>query len=102
MELRMLNPLSPKLQSAHAGIVAVSSNKEDPSARQLSLDEAKLDARHDDLVRAIHGSLSTLSKVSKFGDEMVRLRDLIFPEGLRHTPRPIVRKPDTPPWLRRG
>ncbi len=80
----MLNPLLPELRTAHDDIVAVGS-AEDPSARQLSMNEAKLDARHDDLVRAIHGSLTVLSKFSKAGEEMVRLRDLILPEGLRHS-----------------
>jgi hypothetical protein len=46
---------------------------------------SRLDAQHDDLVRNIHNSLTVLAKVSKAGEEPVRLRDLLFPEGLHTT-----------------
>jgi hypothetical protein len=51
---------------------------------------SRLDAQHDDLVRNIHNSLTVLAKVSKAGDEHLRLRDLLFPEGLRTTNRATV------------
>lgn len=80
----MLAALLPKLTAAHAGIVAVSAQANDPEARSLMTEATRLDAQHDDLVRTIHGALTILSKLSKAGDEHLRLRDLLLPEGLRH------------------
>lgn len=80
----MLIGLMPKLTAAHAGIVAVSAQANDPEARKLMAEAARLDALHDDRVRTIHGALTILAKVSKSGDEHLRLRDLLFPEGLPH------------------
>jgi len=80
----MLTGLLPKLVAAHAGIVAVSAQTGDPEVRKLMADATRFDAQHDDLVRTIHGALTILAKVSKAGDEHLRLRDLLFPEGLRH------------------
>ena len=79
----MLVGLMPKLTAAHAGIVAVSAQANDPEARKLMAEAARLDALHDDRVRTIHGALTILAKVSKAGEEHLRLRDLLFPEGLR-------------------
>lgn len=80
----MLAGLLPKLAAAHAGIVTVSAQANDPEARKLMAEAARLDAQHDDRVRTIHGALTILAKVSKTGDEHLRLRDLLFPEGLPH------------------
>jgi hypothetical protein len=80
----MLAGLLPKLTAAHVGIVAVSAQGGDPEARRLMAEAARLDAQHDDLVRTIHGALTILAKVSKAGDEHLRLRDLLFPEHLLH------------------
>jgi hypothetical protein len=76
--------LLPRLTAAHAGIVAVSGQSTDPEARQLATEANRLDARHDELVRTMDGALTILAKVSKSGDDHLRLRDLLFPERLRH------------------
>ena len=76
--------LLPKLAAAHAGIVAVRAQSTDPEARKLMAEAARLDALHDDRVHTIHGALTILAKVSRTGDEHLRLRDLLFPEGLPH------------------
>ena len=65
----MMAGLLPKLAAAHAGIVAVSAQSNDPEARNLMAEAARLDALHDDRVRTIHGALTILAKVSKTGDE---------------------------------
>jgi 23S rRNA pseudoU1915 N3-methylase RlmH len=80
----MMAGLLPKLAAAHAGIVAVSAQGTDPEARALAAEASRLDAQHDDLVRTMDGALTILAKVSKNGDEHLRLRDLLFPEGLLH------------------
>jgi hypothetical protein len=80
----MLDSLLPKLTVAHTGIVAVSAQSADPEVRRLSAEAARLDAEHDDCVRTIHGALTILAKVSKAGAELLRMRDLLFPENLRH------------------
>jgi hypothetical protein len=81
----MLVGLLPKLTAAHIGIVAVSAQSPDPEVRSLSAEATRLDAVHDDLVRTIRDALTVLAKVSKAGNDHLRLRDLLFPEGGSHT-----------------
>jgi hypothetical protein len=75
----------PQLQTAHSAIFAVRAQAEDPKVQRLSQQEAEVDAKHDALVRGIYGSLSMLAQVSANADELLRLRDLLFPEGAAHT-----------------
>ena len=42
-------------------------------------------ALSDALVRGIYGSLTMLAQVSSTSDELLGLRDLLFPEGAAHT-----------------
>jgi hypothetical protein len=79
----MLAAVMPPLTIAHTGIVAVSAQSNDPNARRLSAEENQLDAQHDDLVRTICDALTILAKVSKSGDELLRLRDTLFPDALQ-------------------
>ena len=81
----LLAALLPQLQSAHSAIFAVRAQAEDPKVQRLSQQEAEVDAKHDALVRGIYGSLSMLAQVSANADELLRLRDLLFPEGAAHT-----------------
>jgi len=46
----MLSGLMPKLTAAHAGIVAVSAQANDPEARKLMSEATRLDTLQDDLV----------------------------------------------------
>lgn len=77
--------LLPQVQAAHADILALRKHNEDPRLRELSEREASLDADHDDRVRGIYGALTGLALVSGVGAELLRLRDMLFPEGLAHT-----------------
>jgi hypothetical protein len=79
----MLAALLPKLEPAHAAVFALVGQNDDPETARLSAEASRLDAEHDDLVRTIHTALTVLSKVSKTGDEILRLRDQLFPEGLK-------------------
>ncbi len=84
-KIPVLASLLPQLQSAHSGVLAVRTVVEDPKVRELSAREADLDAQHDELVRGIYNSLTALAQVSGDGAELIRLRDMLFPEGLDHT-----------------
>jgi hypothetical protein len=81
----ILSSLLPQLLSAHTGILSVRTVVEDPKVRELSEREAELDADHDERVRGIYNSLTALAQVSGTGAELIRLRDMLFPEGLEHT-----------------
>jgi hypothetical protein len=81
----VLASLLPQLQSAHTAVLAVRTVVEDPKVRELSAREADLDAEHDERVRGIHNSLTALAQVSGAGAELIRIRDMLFPEGLDHT-----------------
>lgn len=81
----VLKALLPQLEAAHAGIFGVQRPPDDPAGQRLSDEEAALDATHDALVRGIHGTLSLLAEFSAAADELLRLRDILLPEGLEHT-----------------
>ncbi len=81
----MLAPLLPKLKESHEGVVAVCAQKDEPDVQELASEESRLDARHDEQVRVMHDSLTVLSAVSKSPDELLHLRNLLFPEGKLHT-----------------
>jgi hypothetical protein len=83
----VLAALYPQLQSAHTGILALRTVVEDPKVRELSAREAELDADHDDRVRGIYNSLTALAQVSSTGAELIRLRNMLFPDGLERTQR---------------
>lgn len=86
-KIALLSGLMPRLLAAHAGILALRTQAEDPKVRELIEREAALDAQHDDLVRGIVGALSALAEVSGGRSELLRLRDLLFPDGFAHTQR---------------
>lgn len=76
--------LLPNLEKAHNAILTLRS-KEPPNIGAISAKESEVDAEHDALVRAIYGVLTVLAPVSPDHDELIALRDKLFPEGLTHT-----------------
>jgi hypothetical protein len=80
----LLAALLPRVEEAHQAIFSVEVETEDPKAKALSEEEAELDGEHDGLVRGVYGTLTMLSEVSAQKDELLRLRDLLLPEGLEH------------------
>jgi hypothetical protein len=82
----LLAPQLPQLQKAHTGIAAVR-GREDPKQQSIVQLELEVDHRHDTLVSGIYGSLSMLSVLSPAKEELLSLRDLLFPDGLSHTKR---------------
>ena len=80
----LLAALLPKLDGGFAKILALRSS-EDPRLRGLAEKAAALDAKHDGYVRGIYGALTALAPLSGAADELLGLRDKLFPEGLAHT-----------------
>jgi hypothetical protein len=76
--------LLPTLEQVHAGIVAVAGQAHDPELKELSMQGQPLDVQHDGLLRGMYEALTTLSKISTSGDQLIRLRDQLLPEGLLH------------------
>jgi len=81
----LLAALMPSLEAAHAGILAVRPQAEDPKVSALSERQGVLDAQHDDRVRGVYNALTGLALVSGAGTELLALRDQLFPSGLGHT-----------------
>jgi len=81
----LLAALIPQITAAHSALFAIQVEPGDPKAKILSDAAATLDATHDGLVRGIHGTLTVLAQVSSASEELLRLRDLLLPEGLTHT-----------------
>jgi hypothetical protein len=81
----LLASLLPQLLDAHASIFALRARAaEDPTIHHISEQLAALDGRHDDLIRGMHGVLTSLSLVCEAPEEILGLRDELFPEGLAH------------------
>jgi hypothetical protein len=80
----LLAALLPSLEQGHGDLVQLRA-KEGPRLRAISQKEAEIDARHDGLVRGIVGTLTMLAAVSDDGEELLAIRDKLFPEGLGHT-----------------
>lgn len=77
----------PQVEAAHAALSRVRKGKggRGLQGRGLVAQSAELDAQHDRWVRGILSALSGLALISSEGEEMIRLRDWLFPEGLEHT-----------------
>jgi hypothetical protein len=80
----LLVPQLPKLQTAHDSIAALR-GREDPKQQSIAQLELQVDHRHDTLVSGIYKSLSMLSVLSPAKEELLSLRDWLFPNGLSHT-----------------
>jgi hypothetical protein len=80
----LLAALLPNLEKVHAAIVALRS-KEAPRLRAISQKETEVDAKHDALVRGMVGTLTMLAPVSDDREELLDIRDKLFPDGLGHT-----------------
>ncbi len=81
----LLTALLPQIGAAHQLIISMIPAAESPKIKELSVTEAELDARHDTLVRGIHGGLTSMALMSANGAGLITLRDLLLPEGLQHT-----------------
>lgn len=88
-QVPVLNALMPIMEAAHSAVVeAVLASRPatlEPKERALASQAVELDLRHDDLIRGIHGSLTSLALVSPGKSELLALRDWLFPDGLGHT-----------------
>jgi hypothetical protein len=76
--------LLPPITAAHSALFAIQVQPGDPKAKSLSDAEATLDATHDALTRGIYTTLTVLSQLAGSSEELLRLRDLLLPEGLMH------------------
>jgi len=80
----LLALLCPALEKAHNSIVSLRT-KEPPKIRAISQKEGEVDARHDDLVRGIHGTLSAMAPMTDECEELISIGDKLLPDGLTHT-----------------
>jgi hypothetical protein len=80
----LLAALLPKLETGHAALVSLLS-KEAPKVSAISQKQTELDAKHDSLVRGMVGTLTMLAPISEDREELLAIRDKLFPEGLGHT-----------------
>ena len=84
-KIPLLTALLPTLQSVHGMLFGLRAQRLDPKTQRLAQEASALDAKHDELVRGIHGALTLLASLSEASDEILRLRDTLLPEGLSHT-----------------
>ncbi len=80
-----LAALLPQIRAAHSALFAIQVQPNDPKIKSLSDAEATLDARHDALARGIYATLTALSQIGNSSEELLRIRDLLLPDGLAHT-----------------
>lgn len=75
--------LLPQLEKVHGNLFALHA-KEPSGLASLRQRELQVDARHDSYVHLIYDSLTLLAKVASDGEDLLALRDRLFPEGLSH------------------
>lgn len=80
----LLASLLPPLLQAHESTYALRAQTDDPRSQFVSEQLAALDGRHDDLIRGMHGVLTSLALVSDAPEEILDVRDFLFPDGLAH------------------
>jgi len=85
LKVPLLSALLPNVQAAHEALFKMRAHPVDSRTQRLSQDAAALDAKHDDLVRKVHGAFTVLADLSEANTEILQLRDLLLPEGLQHT-----------------
>ncbi len=84
-----LAPLIPRLDGAHDALAAAGQpSTDDPRLGEISVQEGKLDLRHDDIIRGSHLLLTAASLLlgeDNGGAELITLRDTLIPDGLQST-----------------
>jgi hypothetical protein len=78
-----LAALEPQLQQVHTAIVDLKA-KETPQLQAPSQQETEADAKHDAYVKLMFNALTVLADGTANGQELLNLRDVLFPEKLRH------------------
>jgi hypothetical protein len=80
----LLAALLPNWEKVHGALVALRS-KEAPNIAAISQKELEVDAKHDALVRGMVGTLTMLAPISDDREELLAIRDKLFPDGASHT-----------------
>jgi len=77
--------LLPRLTEAHLGLYALIAPPDDGPERELKKRGSVLNVEYDTLVRVGYGILTLVAQIEPDGEVLLGIRDLVFPEGLRHT-----------------
>ncbi len=80
--------LLPLVDTAHQALHKAQPKAVDPRLAKLQEKAAGLDLRHDEVIRGVYGLLTALASLAGAGltaDGLLRLRDLLFPDGLEAT-----------------
>ncbi|MDI1484224.1 hypothetical protein [Polyangium sp. y55x31] len=74
----------PRIEEAHAGLAAAAQPAKLPRMNALSAEEARLDVRHDSIIRGVFGLLTATAEMldGEAAAELLALRDTLIPEGL--------------------
>jgi hypothetical protein len=75
---------TPLLRKAHAALAAAAQPTTNPRLAEISAEQAKLDLRHDSIIRGIFGICTSTAELlgGDAGAELITLRDTLIPEGL--------------------
>ena len=90
-------PLLPRLDAAHAGLVVAQPPPDDTRLRELTVEAAGVDARHDALVRGLHDVLSGFANLAGHPTTAQRisaLRERLLPEGIAAADKPYREEAD--------
>lgn len=79
----LLAALLPELERVHQILFELKA-KEPSELAALRQREAEVDAKHDAYVHILYDTLTVIATVAAKADELLKLRDRLFPEGLLH------------------
>jgi hypothetical protein len=79
-----LAPKAPLLRKAHAALKAAAQPTTNPRLAEISAEQAKLDLRHDSIIRGIFNICTATAELlgGEAASDMITLRDTLVPEGL--------------------
>src|SRR5689334_9019813 len=80
-----LAPSMPRVSAAHGELATLAQPvSDDGRLAQIIREEVSTDVRHDDIVRGVHGLLTSAAVLlGADGADLLTLRDTLLPEGLQ-------------------
>ncbi|MDC3953146.1 hypothetical protein [Polyangium jinanense] len=73
-----------RIDEIHSILAAAAQPSKNPRLDEISAEQAKIDVRHDSIIRGIFGFLTATAELlgGETGADLIQLRDLLIPDGL--------------------
>ncbi|MDI1476761.1 hypothetical protein [Polyangium sp. y55x31] len=74
----------PRIDEIHSILAVAAQPSKNPRLDEISAEEARIDVRHDSIIRGVFGFLTSTAELlgGDAGADLIQLRDLLIPDGL--------------------